>query len=204
MRRLLHPILARIDVWYQRKHRLRALGPVLRIGCVRYHGPVREFEDGTILRDNELIGRLHFNNASIAAIGEGSLHRTGFRFAKLMRESLRTLAEASQSDPELRDIQVYHGVTWIPDHGNVVGFVSTPRPTNWRTRILSAYFKLLLYTFAPASRTRAKARAEPRDYWLTQRMLARNLHKLSKTEPSRGEAMASAHGSMRSQQSGAR
>lgn len=181
MRRLALTVLSRVDRWYQRKHRLRALGPVLRIGCVRYRGPQREFPDGTVLRENEWIGELHFNNSSIAAIGDGSLHRTGFRFAKLMRESLRMLAEAAQSDAELRSIAVYHGVTWIPDHGNVVGFVTTPRPKTWRTRILGAYMKLLMWTFAPASRTRERANTEPRDYWLTQRMLTQNAHKLSKT-----------------------
>jgi hypothetical protein len=180
MRTLALSILSRVDTWYQRRHRLRALGPVLRIGYVRYHGPQREFADGTVLQDNELIGRLHFNNSSIAAIGDGSLHRTGFRFARLMRESLRVLAEASQSDPELRAIRVFHGVTWIPEHGNVVGFESTPRPKTWRTRMLSNYFRLLLWTFAPAARTRANASSEPRDYWLTQRMLAQNVRKLSK------------------------
>lgn len=181
MRALAQRILARVDGWYQRKHRLRALGPVLRVGYVRYRGPQRTFADGTVLRDNELIGRLHFNNSSIVAIGDGSLHRTGFRFAKLMRESLRTLAEASRSDPEMSAIRVFHGVTWIPEHGNVVGFESTPRPKTWRTRVLSSYFRLLMWTFAPASRTRATARAEPRDYWLTRDMLSRNLWKLSKT-----------------------
>jgi len=180
MRAVAQRILGRVDIWYQRKHHLRALGPVLRIGYVRYQGPSRTFADGTVLRENDVIGRLHFNNSSIAAIGEGSLHRTGFRFAKLMRESLRLLAEASQSDPELRSIHVFHGVTWIPAHGNVVGFVSTPRPRTWRTRILSSYFRLLLWTFAPASRTRARVQAEPRDYWLTQQMLVRNVRKLSK------------------------
>jgi hypothetical protein len=180
MRHLAIKILSRVDAWYERRHRLRPLGPVLRIGYVRYRGPQREFEDGTVLRENEVIGRLHFNNASIAAIGEGSLHRAGFRFAKLMRESLRTLAAASQSDPELRAIRVYHGVTWIPAHGDVVGFVSTPRARSWRTRVLAGYFKLLRWTFAPSARTRARSAAEPRDYWLTRRMLVRNAHKLSK------------------------
>jgi hypothetical protein len=180
MRSVVRSVLGSIDAWYQRKYRLRALGPVLRIGYVRYRGPPRHFADGTVLHENELIGTLHFNNSNIAAIGDGSLHRTGFRFAKLMRESLRLLAETAQSDPELRRIHVFHGVTWIPEHGNVVGFESSPRPKTWRTRFQSLYFRLLLWTFAPASRTRAKARAEPRDYWLTQRMLAQNLHKISK------------------------
>lgn len=180
MRTLAQRILGRIDDWYQRKHRLRALGPVLRVGFVRYRGPRRTFADGTVLDDNEVIGRLHFNNASIVAIGDGSLHRTGLRFAKLMRESLRTLAEAARSDPEISAVRVFYGVTWIPEHGSVVGFESTPRPKTWRTRVLSSYFWLLMWTFAPAARTRARAQSEPRDYWLTRDMLQRNLGKLSK------------------------
>lgn len=180
MRSLALRILSRVDAWYERRHQLRPLGPVLRIGCVRYRGPQREFADGTVLRENDLIGRLHFNNASIASIGEGSTHRAGFRFAKLMRESLRILAEASQTDPELRSIHVYHGVTWIPAHGDVVGFMSTPRENSWRTRLLTRYFNLLRWTFAPAARTRARVDVAPRDYWLTQRMLVQNAHKLSK------------------------
>ena len=78
-----------IDGWYYRRHRLRTLGPVLFLGHARYHGPVLRFDDGTVLQEDDPIGRLHFNNASIAALGEGSMHRVGFRFAKLMRESLR-------------------------------------------------------------------------------------------------------------------
>ena len=105
----------------------------------------------------------------------------GFRFAKLMRESLRHLAEAAQSDPSLRDIHVFQGVTWIPAHGEVVGFVSTPMPKNWKTRLLAGHFRMLMWVFAPSARTRSRGRAEPRLYWLTREALTRNVAKL-KTE----------------------
>ena len=78
---------------------------------------------------------------------------------------------------------MFYGTTWIPEHGNVVGFVSHTREKTWRTRLLGGWFRLLMWTFAPAARTRTSARTEPRDYWLTQRMLAQNLHKLSKARP---------------------
>ena len=87
-------ILGRIDAWYYRRHRLRTLGPVLYLGQTRYRGPELRFEDGTVLRDNDPIGRLHFNNASIAALGEGSMQRVGFRFAKL---DARVAAHAGRS-----------------------------------------------------------------------------------------------------------
>ena len=167
--------------------RLRTLGPVLFLGHARYHGPELRFEDGTLLRDNDPIGRLHFNNASIAALGEGSMQRVGFRFAKLMRESLRTLAEVAQSDPSLRDVAVFQGMTWLPAHGEVVGFVSTPMPKNWRTRLLARHFRLLMSVFAPSARIRERGKAEPRLYWLTRTALVRNLNKL-KSEPTAGPA----------------
>lgn len=176
-RALLRRVLERVDGWYSRKHQLRPLGPVLLIGYARYRGPELQFDDGTRLRDNDPIGRLHFNNASIAAVGEGSIHRVGLRFARLMRQSLRDLAEFAQSDPLFRDVRVYQGVTWIPAHGEVVGFVSTPMPRTWRSRLLRPHFKLLMWAFAPAAAIRARA-AEPRLYWLTQTALLHNLRKL--------------------------
>lgn len=178
LRTIARKALGLVDAWYYRRHRLRALGPVLYLGHARYRGPQLEFPDGTVLHDNDPIGRLHFNNASIAALGEGSMHRVGLRFAKLMRESLRTLAEAAHSDPALRDVRVFQGVTWIPAHGEVVGFVSTPLPPSWKTRLLARHFRMLMWVFAPAARIRARARAEPRLYWLTRKALAQNLGKL--------------------------
>lgn len=176
-------IMSRIDARYYRRHQLRAVGPALHIGCSRYRGPDMEFADGTVLRDNEMYGTLHFNNASLWAIGEGSAHRTGFRFARLMRQSLRMLAENSHDDPALRDIRVYYGITWLPDHGNVVGFVSKPLPATWRNRFIQAYLRLLLWTFAPASRKRKRAVVQPRAYWLTRETLTQNLGKLKRPVP---------------------
>src|SRR5690606_34251869 len=147
LHRLVRRALGLAGEWYYRRYDLKTLGPVLFVGRTQYRGPEMRFEDGTLLRNNDYIGRLHFNSASSAALGEGSLHRVGFRFAKLMRESLRKLAEAAHSDPSLRDIRVFQGVTWIPSHGEVVGFVSTPMPKNWKTRLLAGHFRLLSWVF---------------------------------------------------------
>jgi len=174
--------LEAVDRWYYRRHRLRTVGPVLFLGRGRYRGPVLRFEDGTSLQDNEPIGRLHFNNASIAALGEGSMHQTGLRFARLMRLSLLHLAECARSDPEFHDVRVFEGVTWIPEHGKVVGFVSQPLPPSIRRQLLTAHFRLLLWAFAPAAKIREVAQAEPRVYWLTRAALQQNLGKLAKGE----------------------
>lgn len=176
-RRIARKALERIDAWYYRRHRLRTLGPVLYLGVDRYRGPELRFDDGTCLRDNDPIGRLHFNNASIAALGEGSMQRVGLRFARLMRQSLRDLAQHVSTDPAFREVSVFQGVTWIPAHGEVVGFVSRPLPRSWKSRFLGGHFKLLMWAFAPAKKIRSRE-AEPRVYWLTRAALAQNLGKL--------------------------
>lgn len=178
LHRFAQRVLGWVDAWYYRRYKLQTLGPVLFVGRARYRGPELRFEDGTLLRENDVIGRLHFNNASIAALGEGSMHRVGFRFARLMRESLRKLAEAAHNDPTFADVRVFQGTTWIPSHGEVVGFVSTPLPKSWKTWLLSAHFKMLMWVFAPSARIRSREQAEPRLYWLTREALSRNLGKL--------------------------
>jgi hypothetical protein len=178
LRRIGKGVLGLVDAWYYRRYQLRTLGPVLFLGHARYRGPELRFEDGTLLRDNDPIGRLHFNNASIAALGEGSMHHVGFRFARLMRESMRRLADAAQSDPSLGDLQVFQGVTWLPAHGEVVGFVSTPMPRTWRSPLFAAHFRLLSWVFAPSAGIRQRQHAGPRLYWLTRASLTANLGKL--------------------------
>lgn len=189
--RLARSVLQVLDRWYYRRHRLRSLGPVLYLGRARYRGPELRFDDGTLLRDNDPIGRLHFNNSSVAALGEGSLHRVGLRFARQMRQSLRALAEAAHSDPDWHDVRVFQGVTWIPAHGEVVGFVSTPLPMTWKTRLLAGHFRLLMRVFAPAARIRAREPAQPRLYWLTRAALLQNLHKLKPAASDAPPAVAS-------------
>jgi len=196
MQRFARGILGRVDAWYFRRHQLRSLGPVLLVGRAHYRGEEIRFADGTVLRDNDPIGRLHFNNASIAALGEGSMHRVGFRFARLMRESLRRLADAAQSDPSLQDLHVFQGVTWLPAHGEVVGFVTTPVPKSWKRVLLALHFRLLSRVFAPAARIREREHAGPRLYWMTRTALIANLGKLkpepvSQADPSGGRRGAS-------------
>ena len=169
-------MLGLVDAWYYRRYRLRTLGPVLFLGQARYRGPELRFEDGTLLRDNDPIGRLHFNNASIAALGEGSMQRVGFRFAKLMRQSLRTLAEVAQ----IGSVAARH--RRVPGH-DVAARARRSRRLRQHAdaeelahaaarRLTSG---CLMSVFAPAARIRERGNAEPRLYWLTRAALVRNL-----------------------------
>jgi hypothetical protein len=181
LRGLAQRVMGKVDVWYNRRHGLQPVGQVLLVGRVRYRGPQLRFPDGTLLRTDDMIGQLHFSNLSISALGRGGTQLTGFRFARLMRESLRLLAQTAHSDPVLSAISVFRGITWLPAHGNVVGFISEPLSRTWRNWWLGPYFRLLSWVFSPSLRsTRERRSSAPRIYWLTRVMLAQNLNKLAK------------------------
>jgi hypothetical protein len=141
---------------------------MLYVGRARYPGPAMTFADGTQLVPGDAYGTLHFDNSRIAALGEGSRIRTGVRFARLLRDSLGHLAKAMREDPALLDLPVFHGVTWIREHGGRVGFVSEPLPSGVRRRLLGAHFRMLRWVFAPSLNTSVTEAPEPRQFWLTR------------------------------------
>jgi hypothetical protein len=168
LRGLARTCLAGVDVVYRRRHRLRPIGPMLYVARARYPGPAMTFSDGTRLAPGDAYGALHFDNSRIAALGEGSRVRTGVRFARLLRDSLSHLADATREDPALRDLPAFHGVTWIRDHGGQVGFVSEPLPAGLRRRLLSAHFRMMRWVFAPSMHAAGSDAPEPRMFWLTR------------------------------------
>ena len=56
-------------------------------------------------------------------------------FAKLLFQSLSSLAEKACSDPAFPDFAVFKGVSWLPAHGTRIGFVTTPLPDGLRKRL---------------------------------------------------------------------
>jgi len=166
--------LARVDAFYRRRHGLRPVGPMLFVGRARYPGPGMSFADGTQLAPGDVYGTLHFDNSRIASLGEVSRNRSGVRFARLLRDSLAQLADASREDPALRDLPAFHGVTWIREHGAQVGFVSVDVPAGIRRRLLALHFGLLRWVFAPSLPASRAESPDPRMFWLTRSGLHAN------------------------------
>ncbi len=165
--------LRRVDDLYQSRHRLQPVGEVLYAGRSRYRGPAREFADGTRLAPGDLVGTLHFNNARFPQIEAATSRRAALRFMRLMLESMYILADRARQDPLFSDLAVYHAVSWLPPHGQRIGFITEPFPNGRKKRLIAAYFRLLVWAFAPAEQTRASARPDPTIYWLTRKELLR-------------------------------
>lgn len=170
LRALVQRALRIVDARYQRAHSLHPVGQILFVGRTSYAGPAVDFEDGTHLAPGDPVGMLHFNNARFVAIEGDSAARAALGFARLMLESMQELARLAREDPEYADLHVFHAVSWLPAHGHKVGFVTRPLPGSLRKRLLSAWFRLLVWAFAPAQQSR-EARPDPHFYWLTRRTL---------------------------------
>lgn len=173
LRQITQSCLRRVDDLYCNRHRLQSAGEVLYVGRSRYRGPAMEFADGTRLAPGDLVGTLHFNNARFPRIEANTARRAALRFVRLMLESMHSLADKARQDPLFSDLAVYHAVSWLPPHGQRIGFITEPFPDGPRKRLLAAYFRLLVWAFAPAEETRASARPDPTVYWLTRKELLR-------------------------------
>lgn len=162
--------LRAVDQRYHRAHRLEPVGPILYVGRDTYRGPTIQFADDTLLEVGDEVGTLHFNNARFTQLGAQTATGTALAFVRLMAESLHGLARKARSDTRYRDLAVYHAVSWLPGYGDRIGFVTAPYPDGVKKRLMAAYFRLLIWAFAPMARSR-EARPDPHYYWLTRKEL---------------------------------
>lgn len=179
MRHIAQRFLGRVDKLYHRWHGLQPVGEVLYVGRTRYRGPAMTFADGTQLTPGDLMGTLHFNNARFPRIEADTSIRAALRFTRLMLESMRILAEQGRRDPLFSELAVYHAVSWLKPHGAQIGFFTQPVPAGPHKYLISVYFRLLVWAFAPAQETRAAAIPEPTIYWLTREQLLLRFGKVS-------------------------
>jgi hypothetical protein len=163
--------LSEVDYRYRRANCLQPIGPILFVGRATYDGPALRFSDDTLLETGDDVGTLHFDNLRFSQLDASSANAAARGFAKLLLQSLSSLAEKACRDPAFPDFAVFQGVSWLPAHGTRIGFVTTPLPDGLRKRLLAAYFGLLIRAFAPALETRTSACPDPHFYWLTRKQL---------------------------------
>jgi len=163
--------LRAVELGYRRLHRLQPLGNVLLLGIARHRGEALALDDGTRVDRNATIGVLHFDNLAFAALPDSSAGRAARAFAREMLASMQALAQTARSDARFAEVQAFQGTTWLPPHGQRIGFVARPLSAGPATPLRAAWFHLLLWAFAPAAETRQRARPVPHAYWLSRRTL---------------------------------
>jgi len=171
VRRVAQSGLGRVDDFYRNRHRLQPVGEILYVGRSRHRGPPLQFADGTRLATGDMVGKLHFNNARFLQIEAETSRGAASRFVRLMLESLHILADKARQDPVFSDLTVYHAVSGLPPHGQRIGFITEPFPEGIWKGLIAAYFRVLVWVYAPAAQTRASAKPAPTVYWLTRKEL---------------------------------
>ena len=171
LRQMAQGCLGRVDDLYRNHHRLQPVGEILCVGRSPYRGPAMEFADGTRLAPGDMVGSLHFNNARFLQIEAETSRRAALRFVRLMLESLHILADNARQEPTFSDLAVYHAVSWLPPHGQRIGFITEPYPEGIWKRLIAVYFRLLVWAYAPAAETRASSKPAPTVFWLTRKEL---------------------------------
>lgn len=164
------------DRLYRRIHRFIRVNPLLLVKVRIYQGPNRQFDDGTVLKPGDSIGELHFDNAFLSQQYNQHQQSYNFLFARHMRRALRRLAEACVEHPELQHCKVFHGVTWIAEHGAKVGFATEQISNPFKRWWLSTHFKWLVNACFVQLRDQTFD-FTPRQFWLPARGLVYHHHK---------------------------
>lgn len=182
LRGLFRRILRLVDIVYHWRHKSEPVGPMLLVNAAVHDGPDKRFADGTLVRQGDVIGAIHFDNRVTAKLVSRSSRAAALQFMGLLKESLAALARKSVDEPEYARYTAYCGITWLPPHGAKMGFETEPLPDSGRKRYLMRFFRVLVWIVAPAPDTRTPAQLEPIAYWMTRKSLL-SLHLTDVREP---------------------
>lgn len=172
---IFHRFLSWYDTYWRRKHGVERFDELLSFSFETYKGRPRKMGDGSWINPGDKLAIIHFNRDCFSNPTNDKKQnaRNALRFRRLIFSSFQKLAVAVNEDETFFDIKAFHGISWLPAHGEKVGFEIEKVPNSIINSIRKFYFKILLNTFFPhlAQQTH---RIEPNAYWLTRETLLKN------------------------------
>lgn len=186
---LFHQFMCWYDTRWRRKHGVEKFDELLSFSFERFSGARRLMNDGTWVEPGDYLAILHFNRECFVNASADPQHyiRNALRFRKLLLSSFRQLARDINEHEKLMDVKVFHGISWLPPHGEKLGFLIERLPDSALTLARKFYFKVLLKTFFPHVSALENNRIQPHAYWLTRQ----NLLKYFSTETSDNDLIVS-------------
>lgn len=173
------------DAYWRRSHGVEKFDELLSFSFEKYAGERRIMNDGTWIEPGDWLAILHFNRecfASSSANPKDSI-RNALRFRKLILSSLKKLALDVHANEKFVMVKAFHGVSWLPPHGEKLGFLIERLPDSMLNQVRALYFKILLNTFFPHLAAAEKNRFQPHAYWLTRQSLLKNFTPEPSHEP---------------------
>src|SRR5690606_21431920 len=170
----------RFMCWYDQRwrewHNVEKIDELISLSLGEHKGERRLMSDGTWIEPGDCLAILHFNRECFIPPGNTPRDyvRSALHFRKLILASFGQLSQRIQTDPRLCDVKALYGVSWLPPHGEKVGFEIERIPDSFLNNVRKLYFRLLLKTFFPVLAARENNRLQPHAYWLTRQNLIRN------------------------------
>ncbi len=178
---LFYRIMSWYDAYWRRRNGVEKFDDLLSFSFEKFSGERRVMNDGTWVEPGDYLAILHFNRECFINSSANPQHylRNALRFRKLLLSSFRRLAKDINENEKFVMVKVFHGVSWLPPHGEKLGFLIERLPDSTLNFVRKVYFKILLKVFFPHVAALEKNRIQPHAYWLTRQ----NLLKHFATEP---------------------
>lgn len=174
--KVFYRFLSWYDAYWRRKHGVEKFDDLLSFSFDTFSGPARQMNDGTWIEPGDRLAIIHFNRDCFSNPTNDPKQnaRNALRFRRLILSSFKQLAKEINDNKKFVDIKAFHGISWLPPHGEKLGFVIEKVPDTLINSIRKFYFTVLLKTFFPHLALQETHRIEPHAYWLTRTTLLKN------------------------------
>ena len=174
--KIFYHFLSWYDSWWRRKHGVEKFDDLLSFSFEKYSGERRVMSDGTSIEPGDCLAIIHFNRECFNNPSKDPKQnaRNALRFRRLILSSFKQLAKDIHENERFMKIKAFHGISWLPPHGEKLGFVIERVPDTLVNTIRRMYFSILLRTFFPHLSIQENNRVEPHAYWLTRNTLLKN------------------------------
>ncbi|HSC68440.1 MAG TPA: hypothetical protein VLC79_12160, partial [Cellvibrio sp.] len=154
------------DARWRRKHKVEKFDDLLSFSFEKFAGERRLMNDGTWVEPGDDLAILHFNRECFANLSGSPKDyiRNALRFRKLLLGSFAKLAQDVNCNEKFLNVKAFHGISWIPPHGQKLGFLIEPVPGSMHNKIRKIYFKILLKVFFPHVATGEKTPIQAHAY----------------------------------------
>ncbi len=172
------------DLWeklFARLYHVRSVGGsgghgVLRWNPRRYKGADFTLADGTVVRNGDVIGEIHFDNDRVLELSRGAASEGGAALAvmRAVAEGLGDLARAVKSGEIGPEVKCFWGLSMFHRGAERLGFQVEPVRGFYRREIVGGFEKLVISVYHPEGLrrlTRGRAGLVPREIWLSRTTL---------------------------------
>jgi len=173
---LFYRFMCQYDRLWRKLHRVEKMNDLVSLSLEPHKGERKQMNDGSWIEPGDQLAILHFNRECFIEPGTSPKDyiRAALHFRKLIFTSFGDLAIRFEQEPRFQSVKAFHGVSWLPPHGEKVGFMIEKVPDSWGNRLRNTYFRILLKTFFPVLASRANNRLQSHAYWLTRQQLFNN------------------------------